>query len=111
MKTTTFRIFTLLAILLLCSCSDVSDVAQDPEAAEARLQKLKEIEEAEKTAPPTAQVMLESKQLFQPAKTEEYADDPLLQQQDDLQGLETGTTDSDQLLNLESGDFSKSLVP
>lgn len=104
MEITKLKAFSLLSILLFCSCSDVSDTADVPDMA---ADIATESQTSEKAEPP-AQVMLQSRELFGSVKSRgsEFAGDNLLEPQNKMDEIGSG-----EVLNLEQIDYSQDLVP
>lgn len=103
MEITKLKAFSLLSILLLCSCSNDSDTAHVPEmAADVAIAS----EETPKKIEPPARVMLQSKELFGSvqSKDSEYAGDPLLEPQGKMDEIGSGD-----VLNLDQLDYSEDL--
>lgn len=104
MEITKLKAFSLLSILLFCSCSDDSNTAHVPEMAAG----IANASQTSKKAEPPAKVLLQSREIFGSVKSKgsEFAGDPLLEPQNKLDEIGSG-----EVINLDQIDYSQDLVP
>ena len=118
MQTTILRAFTLLLILLFCSCSNPSDTAQVPDFAPAvsqasKLQKtpVEDLSQPNKGVTQPAETLLQQKVLFRSqesnkTKRSEFVADSFLQTQDSFDEFRM-----DEIPTTQQSDFSQGLIP